>query len=207
MENRNTYNQLMENLLAAADELARNQLSEPRYAHTVRVADTAEYLAKTHNLDPSRARLAALIHDAAREMKKGEYLRLAEEWGIPSGEFERENPKLLHGPVAAEMARRSLGVEDVEVLDAVREHTVGKAGMGELSLALYLADKIEPERDYPSVEKIRELAKNDLRAATAEAVGRAVAYSEMRGKPVHRASREMLDWLENSDGRPHERMQ
>jgi predicted HD superfamily hydrolase involved in NAD metabolism len=104
------------------------------------------------------------------------------------------------------MARRSLGVEDGEVLDAVREHTVGRAGMGDLSLALYLADKIEPERDYPSVEKLREMARNDLRSATAEAVGRAIAYSEMRGKPVHPASREMLNWLEEADGRPHERM-
>ncbi|MBA2691058.1 MAG: bis(5'-nucleosyl)-tetraphosphatase (symmetrical) YqeK [Rubrobacter sp.] len=201
MENRD-----VDELLTAADELAKGRLSERRYAHTVRVAETAEYLAELHRLDPSRARLAALIHDAAREMKKDEYLRLAEEWKIPFGEFERGNPKLLHGPVAAEMARRSLGVEDGEVLDAVREHTVGRAGMGDISLVLYLADKIEPERDYPSVEKIRSMARDDLRSATAEAVERAIAYSEMRGKAVHPASREMLNWLENPDGRPHERM-
>ncbi len=196
----------MNELLTAADELAKSRLSERRYGHTVRVADTAERLAELHNLDPERTRLAALIHDAAREMKKDEYLQIAEEWSLPFGDFERENPKLLHGPVAAEMARRSLGVEDEEVLDAVSEHTVGRAGMGDVSLALYLADKIEPERDYPSVERIREMARGDLRAATAEAVGRAIAYSEMRGKAVHPASREMLNWLEEADGRPHEGM-
>lgn len=197
----------MDELLSAADELAKSRLSEKRYGHTVRVADTTEYLARLHYLDPERTRLAALIHDAAREMKKEDYLRLAEEWHIPHDSFERENPKLLHGPVAAEMSRRSLGLEDEEVLDAVREHTVGKANMSDLSLALYLADKIEPERDYPSVEKIRALARYDLRSATAEAVGRAIAYSEMRGKPVHPSSREMLSWLEDSDGRSDKRMQ
>ncbi len=200
-------NRSIAKLLTAADELAKSRLSERRYDHTIRVADTAEYLAELHNLDPGRIRLAALIHDAAREMKKDEYLRTAEEWSLPFGDFERENPKLLHGSVAAEMARRELGVEDEEVLDAVREHTVGKAGMGDISLALYLADKIEPERDYPSVERIREMAKDDLRDAAAEAVRTAVAYSEMRGKAVHPASREALNWLENPDGRPHERMQ
>jgi predicted HD superfamily hydrolase involved in NAD metabolism len=201
MENRRT-----DELIEAAEELARGRLSDKRYAHTLRVADTAEYLAGLHDLEPGRARLAALIHDAAREMQKDEYLRLAEEWRIPHEAFERENPKLLHGPVAAEMSRRSLGLEDEEVLDAVREHTVGKAGMSDLSLALYLADKIEPERDYPSVEKVRKLAKRDLREATAEALRRAVAYSEARGKPVHPASREMLDWLESPDRRPDDRV-
>lgn len=197
----------MDELLAAADELARSRLSEKRYSHTMRVADTTEYLAETHDLDPKRTRLAALIHDAAREMKKEEYLRLAEAWDIPFGDFERENPKLLHGPVAAETTRRKLGVEDGEILDAVREHTVGKKGMSDLSLVLYLADKIEPERDYPSVEKIRKMAKDDLRSATAEALRCAVAYSEMRGKAVHPASREALNWLEDADGRPHDGME
>jgi len=200
-------NRSIAELLTAADELAKSRLSERRYAHTIRVADTAEHLAKTHNLDPERTRLAALIHDAAREMKKDKYLRVAEEWNIPYGDFERENPKLLHGPVAAELSRRELGVEDGEILDAVREHTVGRAEMGDISLALYLADKIEPERDYPSMEKIREMAENDLRAATTEALRTAIAFGEMRGKTVHPASREALNWLDESDGRPNEGME
>jgi len=200
-------NRSIAELLTAADELAKSRLSERRYAHTIRVADTAEHLAETHNLDPERTRLAALIHDAAREMKKDKYLRVAEEWNIPYGDFERENPKLLHGPVAAELSRRELGVEDGEILDAVREHTVGRAEMGDISLALYLADKIEPERDYPSMEKIREMAENDLRAATTEALRTAIAFGEMRGKTVHPASREALNWLDESDGRPNEGME
>src|SRR5215210_2086356 len=113
-----------------ADAFARSKLSEGRFAHTLRVADTAADLARVHDLDEDRARLSALIHDAARETEPEEFLRLAREWNLPVGDPERQSPKLLHGPVAAELARRELGVEDEEILEAVRAHTTGKPGMG-----------------------------------------------------------------------------
>jgi predicted HD superfamily hydrolase involved in NAD metabolism len=194
-------------LIEAADEFARKRLSEKRYGHTVRVADTAEGLARTHGLDPDRTRLAALLHDAARETQPDEFLRLAETWDLHVGEPERESPKLLHGPVAAELARRELGVEDEEVLGAVRTHTVGRAGMGALALALYVADKIEPARDYPSVGRIRALAPRDLGEAAAEALRRVVAHNEQRGRPVHPSSREMLEWLEEAESPAQRRVE
>ena len=194
-------------LLEAADEFARSRLSEKRYRHTSRVADTAEELARIHGLDPARVRLAALLHDAAREMEPRESLRLAGEWDLLIGEPERESPKLLHGPVAAELARRELGVEDEEVLRAVRAHTVGEPGMGPLALALYVADKIEPARDYPSVGRIRALAPRDLGEAAAEALRRVVAHNEGRGRPVHPSSREMLEWLEETESPAQRRVE
>jgi predicted HD superfamily hydrolase involved in NAD metabolism len=185
-------------LLQAANDLARSKLSGKRYAHTLRVADTAERLARTHDLDPERTRLAALLHDAARETEPEEFLRLAESWGLPVGEPERESPKLLHASVAAELARRKLGIADEEVLGAIRAHTTGQAGMGLLALALYVADKIEPARDYPSVERLRELASEDLRVAAAEALRRAISYNEGRGRSIHPDSRATLEWLEET---------
>jgi predicted HD superfamily hydrolase involved in NAD metabolism len=190
-------------LLEAADALARKRLSDKRYGHTLRVADTAEDLARKHGLDPDRTRLAALLHDTAREMEPEDYLRLADEWGLPAGDPERQSPKLLHGPVAAELARRELGVDDEEVLGAIRAHTVGRAGMGPIALALYVADKIEPARDYPSVHRIRALASKDLYEAAAESLRRAIDHNEGRGKSIHPASREMLEWLEDSQNAAH----
>ena len=207
------YNRSMGNfagndaLLQAADEFARTRLSEKRYGHTLRVADTAENLARVHGLDPDRTRLAALVHDAAREKEPDEFLRLADELDLHVGEPERESPKLLHGPVAAELARRELGVEDEEVLGAVRAHTVGEPGMGPLSLALYVADKIEPARDYPSVGRIRALAPQDLSEAAAEALRRVVAHNEQRERPVHPSSRAMLEWLENTQSAAQRRVE
>ena len=182
-----------------ADVFARERLSAKRYGHSLRVAQTAEDLARVHGLDPGRARLAALLHDAARELSPEEFMELAGDWKLPVGEAERENPKLLHGPVAAEMARRELGVRDDEVLDAVREHTTGRPGMGPLSLALFVADKIEPARDYPSVENLRRLSGKDLRGAAAESLRRTIAHNEERGRPTHPASAETLAWLEEAE--------
>jgi predicted HD superfamily hydrolase involved in NAD metabolism len=199
MENRANNDALLE----AADAFARERLSETRYGHTVRVADTAESLARKHGLDPAQTRLTALLHDAARETEPDEFLRLAKEWNLSVGEPERQSPKLLHGPVAAELARRELGVADEEVLAAIRVHTIGAAEMGPLALALYVADKIEPARDYPSVGKIRDLASSDLREAAAESLRRVIAHNEGRGRSVHPASRAMLEWLEETEGATH----
>ena len=202
MENRANNDALLE----AADAFARKRLSEKRYGHTVRVANTAESLARKHGLDPDQTRLAALLHDAARETEPDEFLRLAKEWNLSVGAPERQSPKLLHGPVAAELARRELGVADEEVLAAIRVHTIGAAEMGPLALALYVADKIEPARNYASVGKIRALASSDLREAAAESLRRVIAHNEGRGRSVHPASRAMLEWLEETEGAAHRRV-
>ena len=186
-------------LLDAARSYARERLSEERYAHTLRVADTAEHLAKFYSLDPKKARLAALLHDSAREVGKEELLRVADEEGIATSELEREWPVLLHGPVAAELARRDLGVKDREVLEAVRVHTTGEPGMGPLALALYVADKIEPGRDQPGVEDLRKLALKDLHKAAAVALESSISHNEQRDRSTHPKSRQTLEWLKNSE--------
>ena len=183
-------------LLESAESFALSRLSKERYQHTLRVADTAEDLALAHDLDADRARLAALLHDAGREIGPEEYLNLAQKWHIQVGDAERQSPKLLHGPVAAELAKRELGVDDEEVLEAVRAHTTGRPEMESLALVLYVADKIEPARDYPSVGRLRTLAREDLHQAAEESLRRAIAHNEERGKATHPASLAMLDWLE-----------
>ncbi len=190
-------------LLEDAESYARERLSDKRYAHTLRVAETAERLAKLHGLDSERARLAGLLHDTAREVGKEELLRVAGEDGLPVGDFERERPILLHGPVAAKLARENLGMEDGEVLDAVRAHTTGDPGMGPLALALFVADKIEPGREQPGVEDLRELARVSLHRAARAALEDSVSYNERRDRPAHPKSRQTLEWLRGSgDDRP-----
>ena len=183
-------------LLERVEAFARSRLSKERYEHTLRVADTAADLALAHDLDADMARLAALLHDAAREMDPEVFLNLANKWRLQVEDPEQQSPKLLHGPVAAEVARREFGMDNEEVLQAVRAHTTGRPGMGPLALVLYVADKIEPARDYPSVGRLRKLAGEDLNEAAAESLRRAIAHNEERGKATHPASLKMLDWLE-----------
>ena len=183
-------------LLEAATGCARRHLSDKRYDHTLRVAETAERLASLHGLDPAKARLAGLLHDLARETHGDELLRVAAETGILVGESEREKPMLLHGPVAAELAKADLGVTDEAVLESVRVHTTGAPGMGPLSLAVFVADKIEPGREGEWVEELRALAEGDLRRAARESLASSISYTEGRGRTVHPRSREALEWLE-----------
>ena len=185
-------------LLEAAEGYARERLSNKRYAHTQRVAETAERLAEFHGLDSKKARLAGLLHDAAREVGKEELLRVAEEDDLAVGDFEHERPMLLHGRVAAELARRDLGVKDGEILDAVRAHTTGEPEMGPLALTLFVADKIEPEREGPGVEDLRELARKDLSRSAHAALQGSLSHNEERGRPAHPKSLETLRWLEDS---------
>lgn len=186
-----------EETLASADKMARSRLSGKRYAHVLGVADTAEALAREHGILPEKARLAALLHDLTRESAGDELLKAANAYGIEVDDFTGDRPPLLHGPVAAEVASRELGVEDPEVLEAVRVHTTGAPGVGRLALILYAADKIEPGRDYPSVHEMRELARKDLREATAAILRATLAHNRNRGRPTHPDSRRMLEWLEN----------
>jgi predicted HD superfamily hydrolase involved in NAD metabolism len=185
-------------LLEAAKNYVRERLSAKRYAHTLRVADTVERLAEIHGIDPKKARLAGLLHDAAREVGKEELLRAAGEDGLSVGDFERERPILLHGPVAAVFARRDLGVKDGEILSAVRAHTTGEPEMGPLALTLFVADKIEPEREGPGVENLRELARKDLRSSAHAALESFLSQNEERSRSVHPKSLETLQWLEDS---------
>ena len=192
-------------LIKNAENYARERLSDKRYAHSLRVAETTEHLAKLHGLDPKRSRLAGILHDAAREVGKEELLRVAEEDGLSVGDFERERPTLLHGPVAAKLAREDLGVEDGEILDAVRAHTIGEPGMGPLALALFVADKIEPGREQPGVEDLREIAPLSLHRAARAALEDSISYNERRDRPAHPRSRQTLEWLRDyGDERPGE---
>ena len=182
-------------LLEAATHYARESLSDKRYSHTLRVAETAERLADVHGLDPAKARLAGLLHDLARETDGDELLRIAAERGVPIGDPEREKPMLLHGPVAAELSESNLGVRDEAVLEAIRVHTTGTPGMGPLSLAVFVADKIEPGREGEWVEELRSLAEKDLREAAKRSLKSSVSYNEGKGRAIHPRSREALEWL------------
>ncbi len=124
----------------------RRELSEPRYQHILRVADTAIDLAKRHALPVEEVHLAAVAHDLAREWNVNRMLRFCDVHNIPVSRSMREQPLLLHGPCAAEVLRHEYGVENREITDAVRYHTLGKPGLGKIGQVLYIADYIEPGR-------------------------------------------------------------
>ncbi len=141
-----------------------------RYRHCVRVARSADVLAQIHGVDPRKARLAALLHDLARLYSGERLIDECERRGLPIGEFERRNPVVLHAPLGAALAREQFGVDDPEVLSAIAKHTLGDEAMSPLDCIVYLADALEPGRDFANRRSIWDLARVDLRAAMSAAV-------------------------------------
>lgn len=146
------------------------QLSQERYLHTLGVVGEAEQLAFRFASDPGKARLAAWLHDYARDLKDATLLDRAQTLGIRVLPCEEHNPTLLHGPVAAELAKREFAIKDAEVLNAVRLHTTGGPSMSVMDKILYLADYIEPWRQFPEVDHLRCLAYTDLDLAMIKAM-------------------------------------
>ncbi|ANE48932.1 phosphohydrolase [Paenibacillus swuensis] len=135
-----------------------------RWKHTLGVMETAVTLAQRFGGDPHKADLAALLHDYAKYWPTDRMEAVIREQGLPHEllEFDKE---LWHAPVGAYAVQRDFGIEDEEVLDAIRYHTSGRADMTLLDRIVCLADYMEPGRDFPGVDRIRELAEENLNLA------------------------------------------
>lgn len=162
----------------------RSNLSEKRFLHSKRTAETAEKLCMLYGCDSAKGRTAGLLHDIAREYEDSEIFELVEKdrWGISS--IEREYPVLLHGRAGAVLAADKLGIVDEEILDAIRWHTTGRQNMNGLTSILYIADYIEPGRKHIDNEfrlKIREM---NLERLVMEVVKSSIAYCRMKGYSV-----------------------
>lgn len=140
-------------------ELLKTRLKPSRFEHSMGVSDTAVKLAERFGVDVEKARTAGLLHDCAREFSNGSLPEEARRRGIPIHPVEEAMPLLLHAPIGAFRISELYGVEDSEISQAIRCHTVGGAGMTDLDKIVYFADMIEPHRDYPSVKQLRKLAQ------------------------------------------------
>ena len=146
------------NYEAMKEELSR-RLQKKRYEHSLGVADTAAMLAERFGADVEKARVAGLLHDCAREYRTADLPAEAARRSIAYGEVERAMPLLLHAYVGARRAQEVYGVTDPEILQAIWRHTVGGEHMTTLDKIVYFADMIEPQRDYPEVDALRELSR------------------------------------------------
>lgn len=135
--------------------------------HAQRVVREARPLARRWGVDPRRAELAAWGHDLFRGHSDAELVDLAARMDIPIGAADRDSPVLLHGPIAAVVMERDLGVEDEDVLVAVRDHTFGAADASGVARVLLLADKFETHKRKKDrqLAKIREGARHDIDSA------------------------------------------
>ena len=144
------------------DEMRRElqrRLNKNRFAHSIGVANTAVKLAKKFGADVDKAYTAGLLHDCAREFENDQLPAEAQKRGIEIGEVEKIMPLLLHAYIGAKMVQEIYGVTDSEIIQAIHRHTVGARDMTPLDKIIYFADMIEPNRNYPGVDELRDFAE------------------------------------------------
>ena len=177
-------------------DILKLKLKQTRYNHSLGVADTAKELALRFGADPYKAYMAGLVHDCAKGYTNEELMDKIRAYGIELDECTLSSPQLLHSLVGAYELKDLYGICDDEIYDAVYYHTVGKKDMPLLTAIVYLADAIEPSREYPGVDEVRQQALTSLEKAVYLYTRRSVDYILERGFKVHPNAYEILDFYE-----------
>lgn len=146
-------------------KIIKPMMSEKRYNHCVNVAKEAVHLAKKYGADEKKAAIAGILHDITKEMDKEEQLQIILDSGIILDNVQKNAPKLWHGLTGSLYIKKNLGVEDEDVLNAIRYHTTGRAGMSLLEKVIFVADFTSEERTYKGVETMRKKSRKSLEEA------------------------------------------
>ena len=158
-------------------------LKPSRLEHTMNVTKLAVEMAEKFGADKNKAEIAALLHDMAKYEKRP---------GV--------DMNLAHSKIGAEMSREIFGIEDEEILNAIANHTTGRAGMSTLEKIIFLADAIEPGRNYPGVDEIRRTAETDLDKACILSLQHTIDYvKKHEGWYLHPDSLEAKKYLEEHE--------
>lgn len=164
-------------------EILKSRLKEKRYIHSLGVMETAGELAERFGEDINRAKLAGLVHDCAKNIT--DFPAVCKKYAYTPDEIEQKNPELLHAPLGALMLYDLFGIDDIEIKDAVRYHTVARRNMTKLDKIIYLSDMIEPSRKFDGVDELRQLAKIDLDKAMLAALDQSLMFVIKKGALAH----------------------
>lgn len=168
--------------------------SEKRKIHTEGVRVTAIHLAEKYGESVEKAETAALFHDMFRGVPVdvvNYYVKHLE-----LGKKYMDNCNLAHGKIAAVIMERDFGIKDQDILNAVKFHTTGRAGMSELEKIIYIADAIEPNRKYPGVDELRELAEKDLDEAVLASLNHTINFVQNQGNFLDEDTIHAKEYLE-----------
>ncbi|TWT16202.1 bis(5'-nucleosyl)-tetraphosphatase (symmetrical) YqeK [Streptococcus sp. sy010] len=165
-------------------EKMAEQLSSKRFTHCLGVEKASIELAERYDVDKEQAGLAGLLHDYAKELSDQEFLDLIERYQLDS-QLKQWNNNVWHGLVGIYKIQEDLGLTDSSILRAIEIHTVGSADMSDLDKVVYVADYIECGRDFPGVEKARELAYQSLDQAVAYETASTISHLIRQGLAVY----------------------
>lgn len=179
-------------------EKTLEHLDEHRVAHVAGCESEAVRLAMRWGEDPELAAEAGILHDITKNLSFDEQLQLCEKYGIINDNSELEAPKLLHAKTGAALARDLFGVSDT-VYAAIRWHTTGKPDMSLFEKILYLADYIEPTRDFEGIDELRELAFTDLDGAMVLGLGMTIDEIRRSGHEPYIDTLDAYAWYKEKE--------
>ena len=167
-------------------KIVKSKMSLKRFTHTLGVVEMSEKLAKIYNADIEKCKVAALLHDICKEMDM-EYIKniCKNNFMNELSEEDLENNEILHGFAGAYYVKNELGVNDKEILNAIKYHTIGAKNMTLVEKIVYIADAIEYGRNYPSVVEIREETFKNLDKGILMEIEHKEKYLESIGKKSH----------------------
>jgi predicted HD superfamily hydrolase involved in NAD metabolism len=148
-----------------------------------------------YGADIAKAQIAGLIHDCAKEMDKKEMLNICKKNGCHIDYVLQANPSLLHGEAGAIIARDVMGVHDEDILNSIKNHTIGKRDMSLLEKVIYLADYIEPSRNFPGVEDLRSATNRSLDEALILSFDKTIGVVISRGDLIHKDTVEARNFI------------
>lgn len=147
-----------------------------RYEHSKRVSELAMKLAVKYDVDEEKARIAGLLHDCAKYGELELLLKKASDFDIIDDKITEDNPELIHGVLGSKIAKHEYGIDDIEILQAIKNHTTGSENMTKLDKIIYIADYAEPVRNFPGVENVRKLMYEDLNLALIKAMDQTLKH-------------------------------
>jgi len=156
-------------------ELKQN-VTKHRYTHTLGVIDAAVYLAQKYNENEDAAYIAALFHDYAKDFSKEQLEEYIRQNNLEVDEIMSNVYQLLHGKIAAHIAKHKFNIMDKNILNAIEYHTTGRKEMSKLEKIIYLADFIELGRTYMGVDELRIIAERNLDDAVLQALDNTINY-------------------------------
>lgn len=175
--------------------LIRERLSDYRFYHSLCVAQSAKELARQYGADEEKAEVAGILHDIMKESSESEQLEIIKKAGMAITDLEKSSKKFYHQISGSAYAKAVLGIDDREILDAIRYHTTGRADMTLMDEIIYLADFISADRDYDDVDIMRRKVEESKEQGLLYAAQYTIKSVIKKGKILHPETVNAYNWL------------
>ncbi|MDY2980658.1 MAG: bis(5'-nucleosyl)-tetraphosphatase (symmetrical) YqeK [Fusobacterium sp.] len=174
-------------------EIVKNKLPEKRYIHTLGVEKVCVELAKKYGVDEEKIRVAALLHDYLKKDNVETLKEICKD--MPEAKGYENLPEIFHSLAGYEVVKKEFEIDDEDILNSIKYHTIGRKNMSILEKIIYIGDAIEENRDYPNVDEIRKKTFQDIDEGIIFEISRKLEYLKEKGGIIHKNTKEMLEDL------------